>query len=118
MEAEVAGGHVSGKNINPFIIGNYSGQILENYGLYMKSFDKKTDELTKLKKSEKFCSFLTSQLGVTKSHKIQSSDFTFGLFLDRWQIASIWFHEVIKFFVLITVQKSDRSQLSRFSKKS
>ena len=46
----MAGGHVSGKNINPFIIGNYSGQILENYGLYMKSFDKKTDELTKLKK--------------------------------------------------------------------
>ena len=80
MESEVAGGHVSGKNINPFIIGNYSGQILENYGLYMKSFDKKTDELTKLKKSEKFCSFLTSQLEVTKSHKIQSSDFTFGFF--------------------------------------
>lgn len=62
MESEVTGGHVSGKNIAPFIIGNYSGQILENYALYMKSFDKKTDELTKLKKNEKFCAFLTSQL--------------------------------------------------------
>jgi len=62
MESEVTGGHVSGKNITPFIIGNYSGQILENYGLYMKSFDKKTDELTKLKKNEKFCTFLTNQL--------------------------------------------------------
>ena len=27
-----------------------------------KAFDKKTEELTKLKKSEKFCNFLTSQL--------------------------------------------------------
>ena len=62
MESEVSGGHVRGKNITPFIIGNYSGQILENYGLYMKSFDKKTDELTKLKKNEKFCTFLTNQL--------------------------------------------------------
>ena len=62
IEAEVVDGHVNGKNIKPFIIGNYSGDILEHYGLYMKSFDKKTDELAKLKANEKFCSFLTSQL--------------------------------------------------------
>ena len=95
MEREVTNGHVSGKNISPFIIGNFSGEILESYSLYMKgkiqnsrvqvgdrqwrplkdrpfrwtvqfwiekAFDKKTEELTKLKKSEKFCNFLTSQL--------------------------------------------------------
>ena len=109
MEREVSNGHVSGKNISPFIIGNFSGEILESYSLYMKgtvlyskitvliplniqqlngslfglssnfwlrpisllslpefwigiAFDKKTEELTKLKKSEKFCNFLTSQL--------------------------------------------------------
>ena len=96
MEREVTNGHVSGKNISPFIIGNFCGEILESYSLYMKgtvldstvkmhghagslretvhfqyfdmnfeskkAFDKKTEELTKLKKSEKFCNFLTSQL--------------------------------------------------------
>ena len=36
MEREVTNGHVSGKNISPFIIGNFSGEILESYSLYMK----------------------------------------------------------------------------------
>ena len=36
MEREVSNGHVSGKNISPFIIGNFSGEILESYSLYMK----------------------------------------------------------------------------------
>lgn len=62
MQTEVKNGHVNGLNMNPFLIGNYSGEILESYSHYMKAFDKKTEELEKLKKNEKFCSFLTSQL--------------------------------------------------------
>ena len=56
-------GQVSGANIEPFLLGKYSAEMLECYGPYMRSFEKKTEELLQLRKNEKFSNFLLNQLG-------------------------------------------------------
>ena len=66
MDRETKNGHVNGATISSFLIGKYSAQMLECYGPYMTSYDKKTEELLQLQKNEKFAQFLTNQLSHEK----------------------------------------------------
>ena len=63
MKKCATNGQVSGSNIEPFLLGKYSAEMLECYGPYMRSFEKKTEELLQLRKNEKFSNFLVNQLG-------------------------------------------------------
>lgn len=66
MDKDARNGQVTGENVAPFLIGKFTAEMIEYYGPYMTSFEKKTEELLQLQKNEKFSNFLTNQLSNEK----------------------------------------------------
>ncbi|CBY07331.1 unnamed protein product [Oikopleura dioica] len=68
MEEVLKKGKIKGKeDLGKFLYSKYNAEIVEFYTLYMNSYDRKTKELENLQTSEKFSSFLASQISNSKS---------------------------------------------------